>query len=122
MPAVVGELCAGVLVGPSVLDHVAPAFAEWLLPKDVAQFHLLDAVGQLGVLLLVGLVGVNVDFALVHRRGLTAARVSAAGSSCGSGSASPLATSCRTPSCRRRLTARSSLCSSGWPCASVSFP
>lgn len=79
MPAVVGELCAGVLVGPSVLDHVAPAFAEWLLPKDVAQFHLLDAVGQLGVLLLVGLVGVNVDFALVRRRGLTAARVSVAG-------------------------------------------
>ncbi|WP_239152709.1 cation:proton antiporter [Virgisporangium aurantiacum] len=79
MPAVVGELCAGVLVGPSVLGNVAPAFAEWLLPKDGEQYHLLDAVGQLGVLLLVGLVGLNVDFALVRRRGLTAARVSAAG-------------------------------------------
>ncbi|GAA0914173.1 hypothetical protein Vau01_106550 [Virgisporangium aurantiacum] len=62
-----------------MLGNVAPAFAEWLLPKDGEQYHLLDAVGQLGVLLLVGLVGLNVDFALVRRRGLTAARVSAAG-------------------------------------------
>ena len=79
MPAVVGELCTGALLGPSLLDHVAPGVAGWLLPQDPGQFHLLDAVGQLGVLLLVGITGIEVNFALVRRRGLTAARVSVAG-------------------------------------------
>ncbi|MCZ7373258.1 cation:proton antiporter [Micromonospora sp. WMMC250] len=79
MPAVVGELCTGVLLGPSVLDHLAPSLAGWLLPKDPSQFHLLDVVGQLGVLLLVGITGTEVDAALVRRRGSTAARISVAG-------------------------------------------
>lgn len=79
MPAIVGELCAGVLAGPSVLGHLAPAAHRWLVPSDPAQFHLLDAVGQLGVVLLVGLTGIHMDLNLVRRRGVTAARVSIAG-------------------------------------------
>ncbi|MFF4583608.1 hypothetical protein ACFY15_35380 [Streptomyces sp. NPDC001373] len=54
MPAIVGELLAGVLVGPSVLGHLMPGLAGRLLPEQPAQMHLLDAVGQLDVLLLVG--------------------------------------------------------------------
>ena len=79
MPAVVGELSAGVLVGPSVLTHLAPAVSTWLLPHDTAQQHLLDAVGQLGVLLLVGITGMHMDLGLVRRRGATAAKVSLGG-------------------------------------------
>jgi K+:H+ antiporter len=79
MPAIVGELCAGVLVGPSVLAHASPAVYRWLLPHDPAQFHLLDAAGQIGVLLLVGLTGVYMDLGLVRRRGTTAMRISLAG-------------------------------------------
>ncbi|MFC4907226.1 cation:proton antiporter [Actinomadura gamaensis] len=79
MPAIVGELCAGVLLGPSVLAHAAPALAHWLLPARPEQQHLLDAVGQLGVLLLVGVTGMNVDLGMIRRQGLTAARVSAGG-------------------------------------------
>ncbi|MCX4627066.1 MULTISPECIES: cation:proton antiporter [unclassified Streptomyces] len=79
MPAIVGELFAGVLLGPSVLSHVLPDFADWLLPKQPAQMHLLDAVGQLGVLLLVGVTGMELKFDLVKRRGATAMKVSLAG-------------------------------------------
>lgn len=79
MAAVVGELCAGVLFGPSVLAHVAPAFSDWLLPQKADQMHLLDAVGQIGVLLLVGITGIFLDLGLVRRQGRTAARVSLAG-------------------------------------------
>ena len=79
MPAVVGELTAGVLIGPSVLAHLAPALSTWLLPRDIAQQHLLDAVGQLGVLLLVGITGMHIDLGLVRRKGVTAARISAGG-------------------------------------------
>jgi Kef-type K+ transport system membrane component KefB len=79
MPAVVGELTAGVLLGPSLLAHAAPAVSGWLLPPDGTQMHLLDAVGQVGVLLLVGITGVHIDLDLVRRKGLTAASVSAGG-------------------------------------------
>src|SRR5260370_26900628 len=77
MPAIVGELCAGVLFGPSVFAHVSPAFYHWLLPHDPAQFHLLDAAGQLGSLLLVGLTRIYMDLGLVRRRGRPALRVAA---------------------------------------------
>lgn len=79
MPAVVGELCTGMLFGPSLLDHVAPGFAGWLLPKEPGQFHLLDAVGMFGLLLLVGVTGAEVDLKLIRRRGATVMRVSGAG-------------------------------------------
>ncbi|WP_372352435.1 cation:proton antiporter [Streptomyces sp. KL116D] len=79
MPAIVGELLAGVIVGPSILSHVWPGFADWLLPKDPGQMHLLDAVGQVGVVLLVGITGMELKFDLVKRRRTTAVRVSLAG-------------------------------------------
>lgn len=78
LPTVVGELAAGVVMGPSLLAHVAPGLSRWLFPADATQMHLLDAVGQLGVLLLVGFTGMHVDLRVVRRRGAKAAGVSAA--------------------------------------------
>jgi Kef-type K+ transport system membrane component KefB len=75
LPAIVGELCAGVLAGPTVLAHVAPQFYRWLLPRDPSQLHLLDAAGQIGVLLLVGITGISMNLGLVRKRGATAVRV-----------------------------------------------
>ena len=63
-PAVVGELTAGLLLGPSLLAHVAPGVSAWLLPPNAAQQNLLDAVAQLGVLLLVAVTGLHVDLDL----------------------------------------------------------
>jgi Kef-type K+ transport system membrane component KefB len=79
LPPVVGELLVGVLLGPSLLGHLAPAFAGWLLPPRTGQFHLLDAVGQVGLVLLVGVTGIEIDLRLARRRGPTALRVSVAG-------------------------------------------
>lgn len=79
LPAIVGELCAGVLLGPSILEQVAPGFSDWLLPRDPGQFHLLDATGQIGVLLLVALTGAHMDLSMVRRRGTAAIRISFAG-------------------------------------------
>jgi Kef-type K+ transport system membrane component KefB len=75
LPAIVGELTAGVLAGPSVLGHAAPRISAWLLPSDPGQFHLLDAVGQLGVLLLVGVAGMHIDLGLMRRNRLAVATV-----------------------------------------------
>jgi Kef-type K+ transport system membrane component KefB len=79
LPAVVGELSAGILLGPSVFGALAPRTAAWLLPPDPAQAHLLEAIGQVGVLLLVALVAAQVDLHLVGRRAATVARISSAG-------------------------------------------
>ncbi|WP_323373583.1 cation:proton antiporter [Plantactinospora alkalitolerans] len=79
MPAIVGELTAGVLLGPSLFGWLAPGLSGWLLPAQPEQAHLLDAVGQVGVLVLVGLTGIEMDLRMLRRRGHTAVRVSVAG-------------------------------------------
>jgi Kef-type K+ transport system membrane component KefB len=79
IPAIVGELCAGVVLGPSLLAHALPGITHWLLPTDPGQMHMLDAVGQLGVILLVGITGMNIDLKMVRRKGVTAAKVSIGG-------------------------------------------
>lgn len=79
LPAVVGELAAGVLLGPSLFGRLAPGVSGWLLPASPEQMHLLDAIGQLGVLLLVGVTGAHLDLSLVRRKRSTAVRVSLCG-------------------------------------------
>lgn len=79
LPAVVGELTAGVLIGPSILAHVSPALYGWLLPRQAAQMNLLDAVAQIGVLLLVGITGMSIDLGALRRRRASTLRVSGGG-------------------------------------------
>jgi K+:H+ antiporter len=79
LPAVVGELLVGILAGPTLLGHLAPAVSDWLLPRTTEQFHLLDAVGQLGVLLLVAVAGIELDVGMVRRRRRAAVTVGLAG-------------------------------------------
>ncbi|WP_449064590.1 cation:proton antiporter [Planomonospora algeriensis] len=79
LPALLGELCAGILIGPSLLANAAPDLFAWLLPQDPARFHLIDAVGQLGVLLLVGMTGMHLDTGFLRRQGRSAAWISGTG-------------------------------------------
>ncbi len=79
LPAVVGELLVGVVLGPSLLAWAAPGLHDWLFPAAAEQYHLLDAVGQIGVVLLVALTGMQMDMGMVRRRGATAAGVSVGG-------------------------------------------
>jgi Kef-type K+ transport system membrane component KefB len=79
LPPVVGELSAGVILGPSLLGFASPGLSSWLLPADPNQMHLLEAVGQVGLLLLVGLAGSHLNVATLRRRAGTVARVSGAG-------------------------------------------
>ena len=54
LPAVVGELLTGVLIGPSLLGHLTPQLWHWLFPARAAQSGMINAVAQVGVILLVG--------------------------------------------------------------------
>jgi Kef-type K+ transport system membrane component KefB len=79
LPAVVGELSAGIMLGPSVLGNIAPGIAHVLTPQHPEQFHLLDAVGLLGVLLLVGLSGIELNLTLLKQQRFAVARISILG-------------------------------------------
>jgi Kef-type K+ transport system membrane component KefB len=66
-PPVVGEILAGILLGPSVLGRFAPEVQAYLLPKEVAPF--LGVLSQVGVILYMFLVGVELDPTLLRKRG-----------------------------------------------------
>lgn len=74
-PAVVGELTAGVLIGPSVLGRVAPDTFAWLFPSDAVQSGMLFTVGWLGVMMLLVVTGFETDLALISRLGRAAVLV-----------------------------------------------
>ncbi|NUT43129.1 MAG: cation:proton antiporter [Thermoactinospora sp.] len=74
-PAIVGELTAGILLGPSVLGQLAPGWASWL-PKP-GSGALIDAVAQLGVLLVVGLAAAELDLGRLRAQAGTLVRISA---------------------------------------------
>ncbi|MBK6042878.1 cation:proton antiporter [Streptomyces sp. MBT55] len=79
LPPLVGELTAGVLLGPTLLGQVAPGLSGRLFPEDISQTHLLDAFCQFGILLLVAIAGAQFDPLILRKRGSLAARVSLAG-------------------------------------------
>jgi Kef-type K+ transport system membrane component KefB len=64
-PAVIGEVLAGILLGPSLLGRVAPSVSGYVLPQSVAPF--LGVLSQVGVVLYMFLVGLELDFKLMRK-------------------------------------------------------
>ncbi len=78
-PAVMGQLIGGLLLGPSVLGALWPAAQHAIFPSSAAQKSMIDAVSQLGVLMLLLLTGMETDLQMVRRVGRAAMTVAAAG-------------------------------------------
>ncbi len=76
-PQVVGEMIAGVLLGPSLLGFFLPQLQERLFPRE--SLSVLYVGAQLGVGLYMFLVGVEFNLDSFLRRARSAASVSAAG-------------------------------------------
>ena len=66
-PAVVGEVLAGIFLGPSVLGRLAPELAAQVLPTSVAPF--LGVLAQVGVVIYMFLVGLELDFKQIRASG-----------------------------------------------------
>jgi Kef-type K+ transport system membrane component KefB/nucleotide-binding universal stress UspA family protein len=78
-PAVMGQLIAGVMLGPSLFGLVLPEWQQALFPSSPAQKSMIDAVAQVGVLILLLLAGMETDLVLVNRVRRAAATVSISG-------------------------------------------
>jgi Kef-type K+ transport system membrane component KefB/mannitol/fructose-specific phosphotransferase system IIA component (Ntr-type) len=79
MPAVVGEIAAGVLLGPTVLGRVAPGVAATLFPPHGPLLAFLNGFSTLAAALFLLVAGMEVDLSSVWRQGRTAIGVSLAG-------------------------------------------
>ncbi|MEK9278288.1 MULTISPECIES: cation:proton antiporter [unclassified Bradyrhizobium] len=78
-PSVIGELLAGILLGPSLFGWVWPEAQQAIFPKTPEQKAMIDGIAQFGILLLLLLTGMETDLKLVRRIGKAAIAISIAG-------------------------------------------
>ncbi|MEM1355369.1 MAG: cation:proton antiporter [Planctomycetota bacterium] len=80
-PAVLGEIVAGILLGPTVLKAVAPAVYLYLFPEAPGSPAWIAEEGfiTLSAALLLFVVGLEVDLSAVYRQGKAMVLVSAMG-------------------------------------------
>ena len=73
-PQVMGEVVAGILLGPSFLGWIAPGVASQVLPVNTAPY--LAVIAQVGVVLYMFLVGLDLDTELLQKRTQAAIAIS----------------------------------------------
>src|SRR3984893_6124600 len=78
-PAVMGQLIAGIMLGPSVLGALWPDLQHAIFPSGPQQKAMIDAVAQLGILMLLLLTGMETDLSVVGKLRRAALSVSLTG-------------------------------------------
>src|SRR3989441_12716266 len=75
-PRVVGEMAAGILLGPSLLGWIAPRLSASLFPPE--SLSLLELSSQVGLVLFMFLIGLDLDTGELWKLGRVAIAVSIA--------------------------------------------
>lgn len=65
-PAVVGELLAGVILGPTVFGRIAPNSFEWVFGEETVT-SVVFGIAWLGVITLLVVIGFETDIAIINR-------------------------------------------------------
>jgi Kef-type K+ transport system membrane component KefB len=78
-PSVVGEILAGIILGPSILVAIFPELGNWIIPQTETQGYLLEVVSLIGAMFLLLITGLETDIKLIKRHARTAAGVSFGG-------------------------------------------
>jgi Kef-type K+ transport system membrane component KefB len=63
-PRVIGEMVAGIVLGPSLLGRISPDAMNFILPPEVGPY--LGVIAQLGVILYMFLVGLELNAGLLR--------------------------------------------------------
>ncbi|MCM2265823.1 MAG: cation:proton antiporter [Desulfuromonadales bacterium] len=78
-PAVLGEILAGILLGPTVFGALAPAWSTFLFPQVGGGALALDGLMTLAITLFLLVAGLEVDLSTIWRQGKLAINVGVAG-------------------------------------------
>jgi Kef-type K+ transport system membrane component KefB/mannitol/fructose-specific phosphotransferase system IIA component len=72
LPSVLGEILAGVLLGPTVLGALAPPLSRSLFPPSGGGTLVLDGLTTLAIVLFLLVAGIEIDLRTVWRQGRAA--------------------------------------------------
>ncbi len=78
-PAILGELLAGVLLGPTVFGQIAPQWQAFLFPTSGANAIVLQGIGSLAIVLFMLVSGMEVDLSAVWKQGRAAITIGTLG-------------------------------------------
>lgn len=78
-PSVVGEILAGIVLGPSLLSSLSPTIGQWIVPQTEVQGYLLEVISLIGAVFLLLITGLETDLSLIRRHARTAIGVSFGG-------------------------------------------
>jgi Kef-type K+ transport system membrane component KefB/nucleotide-binding universal stress UspA family protein len=71
-PTILGEILAGVVLGPSLLSTFVPPLGAWLVPHTEVQGYLLDQISMIGALFMMLIAGLEIDLVLIRRQARSA--------------------------------------------------
>src|SRR5436190_15482777 len=74
-PSVVGEVVAGIMLGPTVLGRLFPDLPAFLFPKEIP----LKEIADLGLVFFMFLVGLDMNTALMKKEGRKSLVISTSG-------------------------------------------
>jgi Kef-type K+ transport system membrane component KefB len=68
-PSVVGEIIAGIILGPTILGMIQPSWFDALFPLNQVSGFVLAAMVQISVVMLLFIAGLEVDLHIVFQQG-----------------------------------------------------
>src|SRR5271166_6097575 len=78
-PSVLGEIIAGILLGPTVLGHYKPGVYVLLFPRTGPVALVLDGITAISVVFFLLTAGIEIDLSSIFRQGKSALLVSSFG-------------------------------------------
>lgn len=78
-PVVVGEILAGIIIGPSLIGSLFPDFFTEVFTSQPRSFGAFDGLANIGVILLMFVAGMEVDLKQIRKQGKPASVISIAG-------------------------------------------
>ncbi len=78
-PAVIGEIAAGILLGPTVMQAALPELGEWLFPREGPLPQVMHGMTTVAITLFLLVAGMEVDLSTIWRRRVAALSVGVGG-------------------------------------------